>query len=285
MAAVTPQMVKQLRDRTDQPMGLCKQALDQSGGDMEKAVDWLRSQNKNMGVKREGNETAEGRVGVYFDNTAKVAAIVEMRCESAPSAKSDQFVSLANDLAKHAATSTAADVSAILVEPSGKGTVQDRINDVVGVIREKMVLHRFRKLEGGVYGGYVHHDGTVGVLVECAGGGKPNDELLKDVAAHVAALNPPYATLAEIPADVMQKEQGLVKADMDADPKSAGKPANILEKIAEGKLRTRLAEVVLTEQPMANAMKYPNTTVGAALKKAGLEPVRVVRFKVGAVTL
>jgi elongation factor Ts len=285
MATVTPQMVKQLRDRTDQPMGLCKQALDQNGGDMEKAVDWLRSQNKNMGVKREGNETAEGRIGAFFDNAAKVAALVEMRCESAPSAKSDQFIALANDLAKFAATSKAADVPAMLVEPLGTGTVQDRINDVVGVIREKMVLHRFRKLEGGVYGAYVHHDGTVGVVVECEGTGKPNDELLKDVAAHVAALNPPYATIAEVPADVMAKEEGLVKAEMDADPKNAGKPANILEKIAGGKLRTRLAEVVLTEQPMANAMKYPNTTVGDALKKAGLAPVRVVRFKVGAVAL
>jgi len=283
MAAVTPQMVKQLRDRTDQPMGLCKQALDQNGGDMEKAVDWLRAQNKNMGVKREGNETAEGRVGVYFDNTAKVAAIVEMRCESAPSAKSDQFIALANDLAKHVATSKAADVAGVVAEPFGKGTVQDRINEVVGVIREKMVLHKFQRLAGGVFGGYTHHDGTVGVLIECKGGAA-NDELLRDVAAHVAALNPPYATTADVPVDVMQKEQGLVKADMDGDPKNAGKPANILEKIAEGKLRTRLAEVVLTEQQMANEMKYPKTTVGAALKKAGLEPVKFIRFKVGAVT-
>src|SRR5215213_1851012 len=102
--AVTPQMVKQLRERTDQPMGLCKQALDQNAGDMEKAIEWLRSQNSKMGVKREGNETAEGRVGIFFDNAAKVAAIVEMRCESAPSAKSDQFIALANDMAKHAAT-------------------------------------------------------------------------------------------------------------------------------------------------------------------------------------
>ena len=284
MAAVTPQMVKQLRDRTDQPMGLCKQALDQNGGDMDKAVDWLRSQNKNMGVKREGNETAEGRIGVYFDNAAKVAGIVEMRCESAPSAKSDQFVALANDLAKHVATSTAADVPAVLAEKFGGATVQDRINDVVGVIREKMVLHRFRKLEGNVYGGYVHHDGTVGVLIECKGPAG-SDDLLRDVAAHVAALNPPYAAVVDVPADVMQKEQELVKAEMDADAKNAGKPANILEKIAEGKLRTRLSEVVLSEQQMANEMKYPKTTVGAALKKAGLEPVRFVRFKVGAVSL
>jgi elongation factor Ts len=282
---VTPQMVKVLRDRTDQPMGKCKQALDQSGGDMEKAIEWLRSQNAKMGVKREGSETAEGRIGLFFDNAARVAAIVEMRCESAPSAKSTQFIALANDLAKHAATGKAADVPALLAEPfGGKGTVQDRIHDVVGVMGEKMILHKFHRLQGGIYGGYIHHDGTVGVLLEC-GGGAANDELLKDVAAHVAALNPPYATTAAVPAEVVDKEKALVKADIDADPKNAGKPANILEKIADGKLRTKLADIVLSEQPMANNMKYPNTTVGAALKKAGLEPVKFIRFKVGAVAL
>lgn len=265
-------------------MGLCKQALDESGGDMDGAIAWLQKQNSKMTAKREGNETAEGRIGVFFDNAAKVAAIVEMRCESAPSAKSDQFVALANDIAKHVATSTGADVAAILAEKFGAGTVQSRIDEVVGVIREKMVLHRFTRLSGGVYGGYIHHDGTVGVVIECAGGAA-NDELLRDVSAHVAALNPPYATPATVPADVVEKEKGIVKDEMAADPKNAGKPANILEKIAEGKLRTRLAEVVLSEQPMANVGKYPNTTVGAALKKAGLEPTKFVRLKVGAVAL
>jgi elongation factor Ts len=281
---VTPQMVKQLRDRTDQPMGLCKQALDQNAGDMDKAIEWLRAQNSKMGVKREGNETAEGRIGVSFDNAAKRAAIVEMRCESAPSAKSDQFIALANDLAKHVASSSAKDVAAVLTEKFGNGTVQDRINDVVGVIREKMVLQRFQKLEGNVYGSYVHHDGTVGVLLECKGGAA-NDEVLRDAAAHIAAMNPPYATTADVPADVVAKEKELVMADIAGDAKNAGKPANILEKIAEGKLKTRLSEIVLAEQPMANVGKYPNTSVGAALKKAGLEPVKFVRFKVGAVAL
>lgn len=286
MPAVTPQLVKQLRDRTDQPMGLCKQALDQNGGDMDKAIDYLKSLNKNMSAKREGNETAEGRIGVSFDNAAKKAALVEMRCESAPSAKSDQFIALASDLAKFVASSKAADVAAVLVEPLGAGTVADRINEVVGVIREKMVLHKFQRLEGGVYGGYVHHDGTVGVLVECKGtAGAGTEELLRDVAQHIAALNPPYATTADVPAEILAKEKAAVKDEMDTDPKMAGKPANILEKIAGDKLTKRLSETVLTEQQVANDGKYPKTTVGAALKKAGLEPVRFVRFKVGAVAL
>ena len=284
--SVTPQMVKQLRDRTDQPMGLCKQALDQSAGDMEKSIEWLRSQNSKMGVKREGNETAEGRIGAYYDNIAKVASIIEMRCESAPSAKSDQFIALANDLAKHVAVKNPANVTEALTQTylGGGGNVQDRINDVVGVIREKMILHKFERLDGDVYGSYIHHDGSVGVLIECRGGAA-NDELLRDVSAHIAALNPPFTTTADVPADVMAKEKATVLADIQADPKNASKPANIVEKIAEGKLKTKLAEVVLTEQPMANAMKYPNTSVGAALAKAGLNPVKFVRFKVGAVAL
>ena len=284
MPAVTPQMVKQLRDRTDQPMGLCKQALDQTAGDMEKAIEWLRSQNSKMGVKREGNETAEGRIGAFVDKVAKVAAIVEMRCESAPSAKSDQFITLANDIAKHVAAKNPKDVAEALAQPLASGTVADRINDVVGVIREKMVLHKFQRLEGGVYGSYVHHDGSVGVIFECKGAAA-NDEVLRDVSAHIAAMNPPYAIVADVPADVVAKEKELVMADIAADPKNTGKPANILEKIAEGKLRTKLSEIVLSEQPMANVAKYPNTSVGAALKKAGLEPVKFVRFKVGAVVL
>lgn len=286
MPAVTPQLVKQLRDRTDQPMGLCKQALDLNEGDMDKAIAYLKSLNSKMQAKREGNETAEGRIAVSYDNAAKKAAIVEMRCESAPSAKSDQFIALANDIAKFVASSKAADVPALLVEKYGAGTVQDRINDTVGVIREKMILQKFTRLEGGVYGGYIHHDGTVGVLVECSGTASGNtDELLRDVAAHIAALNPPYASPANVPAEQMDKEKAAVKAEMDADPKMGQKPANILEKITGDKLSKRLSEYVLSEQQMANDIKYPKTTVGAALKKAGLEPVRFVRFKVGAVAL
>lgn len=282
---ITPQLVKQLRDRTDQPMGLCKQALEQSGGDIEKAIEWLRAQNAKMGVKREGSETAEGRIGLFYDNHQRVAAIVEVRCETAPSAKSDPFIALVNDLARHIATSRASDVPALLAERyDNRGTVQDRLNDAMGVVREKMVIQRFARLSGGIYGGYIHFNGLVGTLVECQGKG-PNDELLHDVAAHITAMNPLYRTTAEVPSEVLEKEKALIRGEIEADPKNAGKPANILDKIAEGKLKTRLSELVLTEQPMANTQKYPNLSVGAALKNAGLELTRFVRYKVGAVSL
>ena len=278
--------VKALRDRTGMQMMKCKAALTEAGGDMEKAVEILRKQNKDAQDKVVNRETAEGRIGIFIDPVARNGAIVEVRCESAPVAKSDLFVQLALDLAKQVAMKNPATVDELLKQPfidKPAQTVHERIGEVVGLVRENMKVARMARMEG-LLGLYIHHDGTVGVLLECRGG-SPNDELLRDVSAHIAALNPPYTTTDDVPADIMAKEKAAVLADINADPKNASKPANIVEKIAEGKLKTKLAEVVLTEQQMANEMKYPKTSVGAALAKAGLNPVKFVRFKVGAVAL
>ncbi len=283
MSTISAASVNELRKRTDQPLMDCKKALTEAGGDMEKAIELLRAKNKNVTAKREGNETAEGRVGIVIDAATKTAAIVEFRCESAPTAKNERVVELVADLAKTVAEKNPTDVPALLATPFGAGNVQDRVNDVVGVIREKMIVHRFTRLSGNIYGQYVHHDGTVGVLIECKGT-QPADEALRDICAHVAALNPPYLLASEVPADILAKEQEIAKQQILNDEKNVGKPANIIEKIAEGKLKTWLAETVLTEQQMANAMKYPGTTVSALLKKLGLEPIKVVRYKVGSVS-
>ncbi len=284
MSTISAAAVNELRKRTDLPMMECKKALVEANGDMDKAVEILRSQFAKATVKREGNETAEGRVGIAIDTATNVAAIVELRCESAPSAKSDQFIALAADVAKHLIASDAADVPVLLTQKHGSGTVQDRINEVVGVIREKMIVHRFTRLSGGVFGQYVHHDGTVGVLLHCTGTGGTT-EILRDVSAHIAAMNPQYIVSSEVPADLMAKERAVVMSQIENEPKNAGKPANIIEKIAEGKLKTWLAEIVLAEQPMANAAKYPGQTVGQVLTKLGLTPAKFIRYKVGAVTV
>jgi len=171
--------------------------------------------------------------------------------------------------------------------------VQDRITEVVGVIREKMIVHRFERLKADTYGHYVHHDGSVGVLLGCEGKGG-TDEALRDVCAHVAALNPLYLSAADVPADVGAKEKALILVQIEEAEKAAkekaeaeGKKFNpkntsILDKIAEGKLKTWMAETVLVEQPMANSGKYPNKTVGQVLQGFGLKPVRFIRYKVGA---
>lgn len=284
MSTITAAAVNELRKKTDLPLMECKKALTEAGGDMPAAILLLRSWFAKAAIKREGNETAEGRVGIAIDAAKAEAAILEMRCESAPSAKSDQFIKLVSDLAKHVATHNPANAEALLAQPVGDGTVKTRIEEVVGLIREKMVVHQFKRYTGGVFGEYVHHDGMTGALLHCTGTGG-NAEALRDVAAHVAAMNPQYLNPAEVPADAVAKETEFLKKQIAEDPKHVGKPANIFDKIAEGKVRTWLAEICLTEQPMANAAKYPGQTVGQVLSKMGLTAAGFTRYKVGTVAV
>lgn len=293
MSTISAAQVNELRKKTDQPLMDCKAALTEAGGDMDKAIVILRSRNSKIGTKREANEVAEGRVGIFLDAANAQAGIVELRCESAPSAKSEQFVALTRDMAQHVATHEAANVAGLMTQSFGSDTVKERIDEVVGLIREKMIVHRFERIVTGLFGQYVHHDGSVGVLLQCTGT-QANDEVLRDVCAHIAAMNPLYMTTAEVPQDAIGKEKAVIAVQIEEGEKVAeakaqdeGKKYNvkkpeILEKIADGKLKTWMSETVLTEQPMANTQKYPNQTVGQALAKIGVKPAKFVRFKVGA---
>ncbi|MGL6094646.1 MAG: translation elongation factor Ts, partial [Fimbriiglobus sp.] len=183
MSTISAAAVNELRKRTDLPLMDCKKALTETGGDLDKAIELLRTLNAKATVKREGNETAEGRISIFVEPAAETAAIVELRCESAPTAKNDRFAELAYDIARHVASAAPETVAQLLTQPysGGAGTVQDRINEVVGVIREKMIVHRFERIKAPVYGHYVHHDGTVGVLLGCTGTPTgPTDEPLRD---------------------------------------------------------------------------------------------------------
>ncbi len=282
MSTISAAAVNELRKKTDLPLMECKRALTEADGDMEKAILILRSTFAKAAVKREGNETAEGRVAVSIDPAKAEAAILEMRCESAPSAKADQFIALVGDLAKQVAAHDPKDVDALLAQPMAGGTVKTRIEEVVGLIREKMVVHQFKRYTGGTFGEYVHHDGMTGALLHCTGTGG-NAEALRDVCAHIAALNPQYLNPAAVPADALAKETDFIKTQIAEDPKNTGKPANIIEKITDGKVKTWLAEICLTEQPMANAAKYPGQTVGQVLSKLGLTAAGFTRYKVGTV--
>jgi elongation factor Ts len=279
--------VNALRKRTDQPMMDCKSALVEAGGDMEKAVLILRERNSKVKDKRTGNETAEGRIAAFIDAESKTAAILDMRCESAPTAKNAQFVALAADLVKQIALKSPKTVEELLSQPyiGGKGTVADRVTEVIGLIRENMKPHRFAALSGGQFGEYIHHDGSVGVLLQVEGKAGADPVMLRDLSAHFAAMNPPYIRTSEVPADIVAKEKALALQQVESDPKNTGKPANILEKIVEGKLRAWFGESVYLEQLVANQTKYEKKTVGQVLKAAGLDVVKVVRFKVGEVTL
>jgi len=281
--AINAAAVKSLRDLTDMPMMKCKAALEKAGGDMEKAKLILREEGgKFLSSDKGARETAEGRIGAYSDNKS-VGAMVELRCETPSVVKNDRFIALANNLAKQVALKNPASVEELLKQPfvgEPSRTVQDQVADIVGLIRENMRPARFVRLEG-ITAEYVHHDGATGVLLQ--GKGEPADPaLLRDVATHIAALRPGYARADELPADVVEREKNLAK--QQAAEQSAGKPANVVEKIAEGKYRTWLSENVLVDQPMANQMKYAKKTVGELLKAAKLEVIKFVRYKVGDVS-
>jgi elongation factor Ts len=283
MAEITAEAVKKLRDRTGIQMMKCKEALIQTNGDMEKAVDYLRSKNKDAQAKFAEREAAEGRIGIFIDNSKKIGGIVELRCESAPVAKSDMFIKLANDLAKHVAVVGASAPEVLLTQKftdNPAHTVNDRIGEVVGMIRENMKPARASKLTG-VLGSYIHHDGATGVLVEVEGKDSADPQLLRDVALHVTAARPQYARREDVPADRIAKEKEIALAQIAGDPKNANKPPQILDKIAEGKLKTWYGENVLSEQPF---VKDDSKTVGDLLKTAGLKVVRFVRYKVGELT-
>jgi elongation factor Ts len=275
--AITAAAVDQLRKRTGMQMMKCKAALVEADGDMDKAVEILRKSNKEAQDKFVSRETAEGRIGVFIDPAAQIGAIIEVRCETAPVVKSDLFIQLVNDLAKQVALKDPPSVETLLTQPfvdKPAQTVNERIGETVGLIRENMRVARFSRL-AGVLGSYVHHDGTVGVMVQVEGA-KGDEQMLRDVSMHVTARNPMAALREHLAADRIAKEMEIAKTQ--ATEQGKGKPANIVEKIAEGKMRTWFAENVLVEQPF---VRDETKTIGQLLGSAGLKMVKFVRYKVG----
>jgi elongation factor Ts len=202
-----------------------------------------------------------------------------MRCESAPVTKAEQFIALASEVAQQIALKDPASVEALLAQPSiidGKHTVQDRVHDVFSLIRENMKPHRFTRLTG-LLGEYVHHDGSIGVLLQVEGA-QADVLLLRDVCMHITARNPVAATRDDVPAATLAKETEIAREQTLNDAKNKGKPANIIEKIIEGKMKTWLAENVLVDQPF---VKDDTKTVGQLLASQGLKLIKFVRYKVG----
>ncbi len=279
MAEITAEMVKKLRDVTGIQMMKCKAALQKADGDMQKAIEIIRKENVGSVAKLAERETAEGRIGVFIDPAKQVGALVEVRCESAPVAKSELFVQLTNDLAKQVALKEATTPEALLAQPfvdDPKKTVGERMAEVVGLMRENMKPVRMVRLAGGHLGSYVHHDGSVGVMVQVEGA-KADPQMLRDVAMHTTARNPAAALREHVSQATIDKELEIARAQAAA----TGKPAQIVEKIAEGKMKTWYAENVLHEQPF---VKDDSKTVGDLLKSAGLKLVKFARLRVGEVS-
>jgi elongation factor Ts len=275
MAEISAALVRQLREETNLPMMDCKQALVEAAGDKEKAKEILRKKGLKIQEGRGGRETAFGRFGVYSGLDKPAGAIVELKCESAPVASTEEFIQLAADLAKQLATGPGATTVDELLDqpcPSKPGmTLRQVKDDMFNRIREVFNIGRFARLEGPT-GGYSHHSGTVsGVLVQVEGG---TDEAAKDVAMHIAAMRPAALTKEELDPELVAKERELLR---EAALKE-GKPANIVDKMVEGRLKSFYAEKVLLEQPF---VKESSLTVGQYAQSKGMKVKKFIHWELG----
>jgi elongation factor Ts len=278
MASITAAAVKALRDRTGLPMMDCKQALQETDGDEDAAVDCLRKKGLKTADKRKDRATAFGRMGIYVGSDPPVGAMVELLCESAPVAKHEEFVQLADDLAKQLATGPGADsADALLDQPSpsveGK-TLREVKDELFNRMREVFNVGRMCRIDG-VCAGYSHNAATVaGVLVEMEGEGDVAT-VGKDVAMHATAMRPKVLHTAELPEEMVAKEREILAEAA----RKEGKPEKIIEKMVEGRLRNFYAEHVLTEQPFVKEQKV---SVGKYVKQEGLEIKRFVHWELEA---
>ncbi len=274
--AISAAEVKELRDRTGAGMMDCKKALEETGGDMEAAIDLLRSQGAAKAAKRAGKEASEGAVGEYVDGA--VGGLVEVNCETDFVARTDDFqelaAKLAEHVAKHAGVDGAGEGDALLEQAylGGEGTVEQVVTQVSAKTGEKIVVRRYARFDAGDgrLGTYVHMTGKIGVMVEL--GGSADDELARDVAMHIAAARPLAVRPDELPEDVVARERAVYLEQV----RQEGKPEHIQEKIVEGKLGKFYKENALVEQPF---VKDPDRTVGELVGEA--EVRRFVRYELG----
>lgn len=275
MAEITAATVRALREKTGLPMMDCKAALTEAGGEEEKAIDILRKKGLALSLKRGDRETSFGRFGIYVGADKKAGAMVEVKCESAPVAGGEEFIQLCQDMAQALATGGEASSADDLLSrpaPSKPGkTLKDVKDDMFNRIREVFNVGRFARFEGAT-GGYSHNSGTVsGVLLQIEGG---NDEAAKDVAMHVAAMRPAALSKEEVDPTLVAKEREILR---DAALKE-GKPANIVDKMVEGRLKNFYAERVLTEQPF---VKDDKQSVGQFADSKGMKIKKFVHWELG----
>ena len=275
MAEITATLVRELREETGLPMMDCKQALTESGGDKNAAKDALRKKGLKLMESRGGRETTFGRFGIYAGLDKKTGGIVELKCESAPVTGSAEFIQLANDLARQLATGPGAKTADELLDqpsPSKPGmTLRQVKDDMFNRIREVFNVGRMARLEG-TCGGYSHNAGTVsGVLVQVEGG---SDEAAKDVSMHIAAMRPLAVNKEEVDPAVVAKEREILRDAALAE----GKPANIVDKMVEGRLKNFYAERVLLEQPF---VKENTLSVGKYAESKGMKVKKFVHWELG----
>lgn len=274
MANITAAAVKSLRDKTGLPMMACKKALIDAEGDEERAVKELRMAGEKTAEKQAGRATSCGRIAIYTDPEAGVGSIIELKCESAPVASNEEFIQLANDLAKQLAVGPGAKTPDELLgqaSPSKQGvTLKEQLDELYNRIRENFQFERVERIDG-VCGGYVHHNGAVGVLLQIEGG---TAELAKDICMHIAAMSPGALSKDDVDPALVEKEREI----LTEQARGEGKPESIIEKMVEGRLRNYFAERCLTEQVFVKA-EDGKMTVGQTAEAAGMKLLRFVQWE------
>jgi elongation factor Ts len=269
---ITASMVKELRERSGAGMMECKKALTENSGDVDASIEWLRKQGLAKADKKASRVAAEGRI-VLAQNTGH-AVLVEVNSETDFVAKDENFVKFADEVAKTALASGAKSVDELKSAKTSYGpTVEEARQWLVAKVGENVQVRRLVRIDSANRVAAYLHGGRIGVLIEMKGG---SDELARGLAMHVAAMNPPYISPDNVPADIVTKEKEIALAQMT--DKDRAKPAEIQEKMIGGKIRKTLAEMSLTGQPY---VLDTNVLVEAALKKEGAQVVSMNRIAVG----
>jgi len=267
---ITADTVKQLRERTGAGMMECKKALVETKGDLDAAAELMRKSGLAKADKKATRVAAEGTVAVH--RSGKSAAMIEVNCETDFVARSEEFQAFARDVAHAALEHPAPSVEALVQLNVGGATLEERRRALIAKIGENIAVRRFVRVSApGALGDYLH--GTrIGSLVALEGG---SESLARDLAMHVAAINPAYVDASAVPALVLDKEREI----LTEQTKGEKKPPEIIAKMVEGRLRKYLAEITLLGQPF---VKDPEITVEKLLKKSGARVVEFVRYEVGA---
>lgn len=269
--AITAADINKLRQATGAGMMDCRKALTETNGDFEAAIDWLRKQGQKVAAKRSDREAKEGVVIAKTSADNKTGFVVCISCETDFVSKNADFVAFAQSIADAAVANDVKSVEELNEVTINGAKVADMINDKLAAIGEKIGVAKFERVEAPYVASYIHGAYRMGVLVAL---NKEAAEAGKDVAMQIAAMNPLAVDANSIPAETIERERAIVIETMKADPKMAGKPDEMLSKIAEGKLNAFFKENTLLAQPF---VKDGGITVEAYLKSAG--EVTVTAFK------
>ncbi len=280
--SISAQMVKELREKTGAGMMDCKKALEENGGDLEKAIDWLRQKGLSKAAKKAGRATSEGLVGCKLADDGKSGILVEIKCETDFVARGDKFQDFVKAITSQVHDNFTDNTEALLAQPfhaDKARTVQEALNDAIATIGENMLIGRSVKVavEGdGILGSYIHTNGKIAVLValNSADKGEAVQDLAKNIAMQIAAASPLAVASESLDPAQLEREREVYRQKA----REEGKPENIVEKIAEGAVKKYFKEVCLLEQPY---IRDDKTTVGDLIKnvsKTVNTPITVTSF-------